>query len=164
MADDKAKKKPKIDGGDKPSSGGKIPSLDVGLGRGLRLLILWSLVPLGLIVWCVVGWKEGPVMRGGPANLAVSATWFTLGGIIGGAGLAACAQWLFWPVADWIRRLTVGGFAKGNKLLWFIPLIAATPVWVACYAVAGLAAICGAIVTWRGLDTLGLMTLIKGLT
>jgi hypothetical protein len=161
MADDKKKPKPKPEGG---GGGAKAPSLEVGVGRGIKLLVLWSLLPVAAIVWCAVGWKEGPVLRGAPCDLGEATTWFAIGGVVGGAGLAACAQWLFWPVADWLRRLTVGGFAKGNKLLWFIPLVAATPVWVACYAVAGLAAITGAIIAWRGLEQLGLPGLIKSLT
>jgi len=166
MADaDKSKKKKPAEGGDtKPKGGGGAPALNVGFGRGIKLLVMWSLVPIALIVWCAVKWNGGPELRGSPCDLHQSATWLIIGGVIGGAALCASAQWLFWPVADWLRKLTVGGFAKGNKVLWFVPLIAATPIWIACYAVAGLVAITGAIVAWQGLAKLGLVALVKGLT
>jgi hypothetical protein len=163
MAESDKKKKPKpAGGGEKSGKGGGLPTLTVGFGRGFKLLFLWSLLPMALMTWCAVGWHDGPVLRGSPCDLHRFATWFTIGGVVGGAGLCACAQWLFWPVADWIRTLTVGGFAKGNKFLWFVPLVAATPVWLACYAAACLAAVTGAIVAWQGLERLGLLTLIKG--
>lgn len=161
MADDKKKaKKPAGDAGG--ASAGKGAKLELTWGRGLRLFLLAALPPLALATWCAVGWDGGPALRGGAADLHTAATWWRLGGVFLGVLVFISAFWLFWPIAQWLRKASVGYFA-GNRILGFIPLVLALPLWLAFYASAALALVAGAMITWQGLAALGLAARWKAL-
>ncbi|MCK6487018.1 MAG: hypothetical protein L6R48_01540 [Planctomycetes bacterium] len=164
MADDKKKpKKPAgEDSGKSKGKGGGGGSLDLTFGRGLRLFLLAAILPLLLVTWCAVGWQGGPVLRGGVADLHGAAAWWRIGEVFLGVLVFISAFWLFWPLGQWLRKASVGYFA-GNRILGFIPLVLATPLWIAFYATAVTALAAGAMITWRGLEHLGLVTLVKAL-
>jgi hypothetical protein len=154
MADDKKKKSKKPAG--ESSGSAKGAKLELTWGRGLRLFLLAALLPLALATWCAVGWDGGPVLRGGRADLHAAATWWSLGRTLLGVLVFVSAFWLFWPIAQWLRKASAGYFA-GNKVLGFLPLVLALPLWVAFYASAALALVSGPLIAWQGLEALGLL-------
>jgi hypothetical protein len=152
----KLKAEPKPDSKPKPKAKVPKPSkssateLDLGLRRawgpflGLMLPVL-LLVVFALCQW-PAPWWHGPRLRHAwntddTKHLALA---------VGGAGLAVCAFWIVIPVAHWLRCAPLERFRGGNRWAWLLPLLVATPAWIAlylaalgCVALGGYAAISG---------------------
>lgn len=155
-----AEKKPAKPAAEKGGGGGK--GLDLNPARALRLVLLTALLPLAAATWCAVGWSGGPVLRSGPADLRQAGTWLQLGTVLLGVAVFVCAIWLFWPLAQWLRRSSLDLFAR-RAVVGSVPLVLATPLWLAFYAAAALALVTGSMVVWQALAHLGLPERLRSL-
>ncbi len=80
--------------------------------------------------------------------------------LFGGALLAALAWTVILPVAHWLRRTPMERFASGNRALWYVPMLASTPLWLACYGLVPLALVLAGWSAWIGLSGLGVLALL----
>jgi hypothetical protein len=154
MAEPANKKKPAGGKASKASGAGKGGGeLVLSLGNALRPA-LWAGIPtLILVLWCLYGWQDKPVLRH-PFTAEHGRHLALIGG---GLGLVAAVGWVLLPLAHWVRRYPAERFASGNKVAWLVPLLAATPVWIALYvATIGCLVLAGAAVI-DGLLELGLV-------
>ena len=150
--------KSKKDAAPAKKGGGGSSNLDIGgFGRGLKLFMLWGLLPLAALTWCLVTWDGGPALR----NSLNDERWRHIGFVVGGVGLITVAWWLCWPLGQWLRSSSWSAFASGNKFLMSFTLLGALPFWLACYAafLGGLAL--GGWAIWQGLRGLGFDTLVR---
>jgi hypothetical protein len=144
--------KPKKDA--KPAKGGGGPAFEIGgIGRGVKLLVLWCLPVIGLLTWCLVRWNDGPHLR----HSLGQDEWLLVGRALGGAGLAAVAVWLVLPLGHWLRLYPIARFVDGSKAVWFLPMLVAFPLWLACYVAVPAIIGFGGWVAWGALHTLGLV-------
>lgn len=153
-------KKPATPTDGKPSAGGK--GLTLEPGRALRLGLLFALLPLIAATWCAIGWDSGPILRSGAGDLRLGATWGHLGTLLLGVAVLVAAVWLFWPLAQWLRRSSLDLFTR-RKVVGSLPLILALPLWLTFYAAAALALATGALVLWQSLAHLGLQERLRHL-
>ncbi len=155
MAEPKKKKppagEPKAAGAGKGTGGGGAFALS--LANALRPALWFGIPTLILTLWCLCGWQGKPVLRH-PFTAEHGRHLALIGG---GIGLAICVGWILLPLAQWVRRYPAERFARGNKLAWTVPLLAALPVWIALYVAAvGCLVLAGAAVV-DGLLGLGLV-------
>lgn len=138
----------------KDAKGPSAPAFEIGgLGRGLKLLVLWALPVVALLTWCLVRWNDGPVLRRGIGQDEA----LLIGRALGGAGLAAVAVWLVLPLGHWLRLYPIARFVGGSKTVWFLPMFLAFPLWLACYLAVPAIIGFGGWVAWGALQALGLV-------
>ena len=138
----------------KEAKGASAPAFEIGgLGRGIKLLLLWGLPVVGLLLWCLMRWNGGPELR----HDLKQSHWLLIGRALGGAGLAAVAVWLVLPLGHWLRLYPIAKFVGGSKTVWFLPMFLAFPLWLACYVAVPAIIGFGGWVAWGSLQALGLV-------
>ena len=116
------------------------------------------LPPLLVSIWCLIGWHDGgfhlrhPWTADHARNLAL---------VLAGGGLTVCAFWIVLPLANWLRTWPAHHFANGNKAAWFVPLVAATPVWIALYIAFVGCLTLGGYALFHGLLQLGVREVVN---
>jgi hypothetical protein len=155
MAEKSDKKPKKADKGGKAGKGGggSGPGLELAHGKAIKYLLLIALPAIALATWCLVGWSGGPTLR---HHWNQDDLWRS-GLVLGGAGLAVSALWFVLPLAHWVRLYPAERFSSGNKALWFLPLFAATPVWIALYLITLAFLALGGYAIYSGLLQLGIV-------
>lgn len=150
---EKSDKKPKKADKSGGKGGGGGPGLDLAPRRALKPLLLIGLPAIALATWCLVGWSGTPVLRHHWSNDDL----WRCALVLGGAGLAVSALWFVLPFAHWVRLYPAERFSSGSKALWFLPLFAATPVWIALYLVTLAFLALGGYAIFTGLMQLGIV-------
>jgi hypothetical protein len=135
------------------TAGGGPPRLDLQLWRRARLLLLLNCIPLlgGLVV--LLYWWQGKITFKPMSTSSMT----TVAILIGACIIFAVAVWIVLPMARWLREYPLWHFRSGSRVLWLVPVIAGTVVWLAL-ALVGVLASLGALV----LIGVGAVRLLRG--
>lgn len=141
----------------RPAAGGS-EDLNFSPRRALGPFLGIVMPPLLVTLWCLIGWHDGGFHLRRPWT-ADHARCVAL--VVGGGGLAVCAFWIVLPLAQWLRTWPAQQFAQGNKVAWFVPLVAAAPVWIALYLAFVGCVTLGGYALFQGLLQLGVRELVN---
>lgn len=116
------------------------PALDLGLRRGLLILLFANALPLLAVGVVAIGVAQGRwTLKASAGNGLIPLLM-----ILGGCVALLAAMWVVLPLGRWLRDRPVWHFRHGNRALWALPAAAGWCAWGVCWIV-GVAAALGAL-------------------